>query len=234
MKINSTIAFALITLFGSAGVAHADSFTNGKAYIGISSGAIMPVDLDFSADGQVADVTWSANGSVEFDEGYSVSGLFGWRWNDLLRTELEFGHSAVDTKKVTGSGTATYSGTSYTLSGSATIDADLDVFYGLANLLINPLSQFDYLSDSPVQPYIGAGVGFADITTTIDKIGTLTVGSSEDNTDLLVNAIAGLEYNVFDNLTADIRYRYFWVDSGKNGIDDGQAHSVNGSLRYSF
>jgi len=74
----------------------------------------------------------------------------------------------------------------------------------------------------------------ADITTTVDKIGTLTVGSSEDNTDLLVNAVAGFEYELVDNITADLRYRYFWVDSGRNGFEDGEAHSVNGSLRYSF
>ena len=70
----------------------------------------------------------------------------------------------------------------------------------------------------------------ADITTTVDKIGTLIVGSSEDNTD----AVRGFEYELVGNITADLRYRYFWVDSGRNGFEDGEAHSVNGSLRYSF
>lgn len=243
MKSHRSLIFSIIPLLTVTNIACAGvyvedasdkSFTDSKAYIGISSGAVLPIDLDYSGSGSVANVSFSAAGSAEFDEGYTVSGLFGYKWNDCLRTELEFGHSAIDAAKVTGSGTATYGGSTYTVTGSANIDADIDVFYGLANVYINPLSHTDLFSNVSVQPYIGAGVGFADITTTVDKIGTLTVGSSEDNTDLLVNAVAGFEYELVDNITADLRYRYFWVDSGRNGFEDGEAHSVNGSLRYSF
>jgi len=63
---------------------------------------------------------------------------------------------------------------------------------------------------------------------------TLTVNSKEDGTDFLAAIIAGLEYNHSNNIALAFKYHHYWANTGQNGVDDVEADSVVGSLRFRF
>ena len=48
-------------------------------------------------------------------------------------------------------------------------------------------------------PYFGVGVGAVDIEDEVDKVGTLEVNGEESSTELVVNGIAGFDFQTADN-----------------------------------
>jgi opacity protein-like surface antigen len=197
-------------------------------YVRLQGGALLLNDIGFSASASAYGATVTAAGELTFDPGYSVGGSVGYAFNKFIAAEAEFGYSRVEYDKVQGTLSATVSGTTFAVSGSANVDGDISMFSGLGNLIVSPLG------DSAVSPYLGAGAGFARIRDHIEKVGTLTVDGTEKSTDLIANAIAGVDFNVADNTSLGLRYRYVWADTGGKGLDDATAHSITASLKIAF
>ncbi|MDP7611321.1 MAG: outer membrane beta-barrel protein, partial [Nitrospinaceae bacterium] len=99
----------------------------------------------------------------------------------------------------------------------------------------------DLLNDLPLgnfTPLVGGGIGFADwedkVKSATTSAGTLPINGEASDTDFLAAVLAGLEYNVGQNLTAKVTYRHLWIDSGADGVDDAEADNVSASLAWLF
>ncbi|WP_168185837.1 outer membrane protein [Magnetospirillum sp. ME-1] len=225
-------ALAGVSVLAAVGIADAAEVakaSSGGWDIGVSAGAIIPNNTRIRANGSNAGLSVSAAGDIEFSSGPAISLAGGYRFNNWFRAEAEFGYATFDYKNVSGNLTATYNGTTYTVSGSAPVTGSVSTFSGAGNLYITPMGYV-----GRVTPVLGGGVGFAATEDKVSKIGTLNVNSSTSNTNLMAQGIAGLDVKVTDNFDIGGRYRYIWVNSGNNLVDDFTAHVVSGTLTYRF
>jgi len=202
--------------------------TIGNFYAGATAGMVVPEDVGFSANSSRGGTTTSGSGKFQFDNGYSVSGLGGYKINPYVAGEVEMAYASFDYSKVTGNFTATSGGTSTTVSGSANLQGSVDSVIGLGRAVVTPLG------NTQIRPLLGAGLGFASTSEKITKIGTTAVNSSTDHTDLALEGMAGLEADVSSHISLGARYRYLWVNSGENGLENFTAHNMMGTATYHF
>ena len=225
-------------------------FKQDNAYASLNVGLTFLNDIDAGADLNYAGVTANAAGEYQFETGTSVSATYGYILSSLVRTELELGYTEMDHDKATGSATLTAGGN--TLACECSVDGEVESIYGLASVIFTPSASgirdtlskvpfLDLLNDLPLgnfTPLVGGGIGFADwedkVKSATTSAGTLTINGEASETDFLAAVLAGLEYNVGQNLTAQVTYRHLWIDSGKDGIDDAEADNVSASLAYLF
>jgi len=129
------------------------------------------------------------------------------------------------------------------------------------NLILNGLVKFE---DLPVTPYFGGGVGVVFMTALNHKMtvdgqvnGTPTTYSTSvstgNNTSLALQAIVGLERQIYDNLTLFVEYKFLaWLDvkfaygseptltspptpGGSNSQNDFTAQQLlSAGVKYSF
>src|SRR6185437_972054 len=198
----STFAIALGGLL-LAGEAHAQSamMYSGRGYFGVSAGAIIPQDVHTTVSG--AD---SASLDLSFKTGAAFTGFVGYHVNPQLALEAELGYATADSDSV--------SGTINGVSGSVTVGGHLNPVLGFGNVLWKPLGY------RGISPYLGAGVGFANIDSSVDSIaGTAVAGTSNNETDLAAQFIAGIDFPIGDRFSIGGRYRFVWVNSGATATD---------------
>ena len=223
-------------------------FKQDNAYASLNVGLTFLNDIDAGADLNYAGVTANAAGEHQFDTGASVSATYGYILSSLVRTELELGYTEMDHDKAVGTLTLTSGGnTLASVGGEVNVDGEVETLYGLASVIFTPSTSglegipfLGLLNDllGNFTPLVGGGIGFADwedkIKSASTSAGTLIINGEESDTDFLAAVLAGLEYNVGQNLTAKVTYRHIWVDSGKGGVDDAEADNVSASLAYLF
>jgi opacity protein-like surface antigen len=197
-------------------------------YFRLQPGAMIINDVGFSSSASAYGVTVSANGEFTFEPGVAVAGAVGYKISDVLSLEGELGYATAEYDTVEGNLSATYSGTTYSVSGSADVDGEITMFTGIANLILSPMGNEKF------SPYFGGGAGFVSIEDEIKSVGTLAVNGKEESTDLVANFIAGFDYNIDEEMALGARYRYLWADTGQNGVDDATAHAITLSLRINF
>jgi opacity protein-like surface antigen len=129
------------------------------------------------------------------------------------------------------------------------------------NVMLNGLVKFE---DLPVTPYFGGGVGVVFMTALNHKmavdgvvngtqINYSTTSSTGNNTSLALQAIVGLEREIYDNLTLFVEYKFLaWLDvrlgygseptlsspptpGGSNSQNDFTAQQLlSAGVKYSF
>lgn len=120
--------------------------------------------------------------------------------------------------------------------GSARLEAaigyqnhDLNLFNSdVALLTLMANAYYDIDTDSSVRPYIMGGVGLANAHTSWDD---------EDETELAWQVGAGLGFEITDNTTLDLGYRYLKPNDFFNafmGNVKSKSHNVMLGLRYQF
>ena len=228
-------------------------FKQGNSYASLNVGLTFLNDIDFGAEASQGNRTVTAGGKLTYDTGASVSATYGYILSSLVRTELELGYTEMDHDKAVGTLTFTSGGnTLASVGGELNVDGEIETLYGLASVIFTPSASgirdtlskvpfLDLLNDLPLgnfTPLVGGGIGFADwedkVKSATTSAGTLPINGEESDTDFLAAVLAGLEYNVGQNLTAKVTYRHIWVDSGKGGVDDAEADNVSASLAYLF
>ncbi len=119
----------------------ADTYSvNDKLYFGIGGGIISPNDVEIkTTTAQTANnVAFSANidGEFEFDNGYQITGLFGYRLSDSLSFESEIGYSMFDYDKLnlTVGGTATSGNVTFTGGANSSYVVDGSIYCVLNGL----------------------------------------------------------------------------------------------------
>lgn len=205
--------------------------TDGSLYGRLSAGAIIPRDVGVKPGSQGGLTVNSGSATIKSKAAAAVSGSLGYRFNNVFAVEGEFGYAKFKLDEITGSGTVTSGGTTYNIaSGTSTIDGDIESIVGMANLIIHiPTS-------GVVEPYLGGGVGFVNWDISLSRIGTLTCSGScsDSGTDLAAAGIVGIDFNLAKNLSAGLRYKYLWTDTGTGITDDVTAHIAQASLKFTF
>lgn len=136
--------------------------------------------------------TTGDTGEVTTDAGYGLSLAMG---NDLkdYRVEVELAYRANDLDDITLSGLPSVS-----IEGDATSIALLCSIYK------------DFTTTTPVTPYIGAGIGGANVDVEVENIlGIIPVGESDDDTVFAYQVALGAAFNLSDTAKIDLSYRYF-------------------------
>lgn len=210
MKHTLLIAAAVTALMAVPTLASAQDsgvYIKGQAGYGVVNNAdVVPLDSNF--DGILGDVAGQGNLGLSLGLGYD----FGQNW----RVELD--------------GSSLYNELG-TIGGQPSSAAKLQA----KSLMLNVL--YDFSDFGRWEPYVGAGVGLTkgDVSLAasdfLNDTGTVVVANpacvttpvagntsrscfvSESDTNLSWNLLAGLGYNITDNLTWDTNYRYLNMGS---------------------
>lgn len=156
--------------------------------------------------------------------------------SDFVRAELELGYQKIDYDKVDlGGGTITPSGAATVTyaAGEYSVNGEIDALTVSTNIILTPFGNKNLFGVS-VTPLVGAGIGFVDWEDEIKSVDTQTVDGTEEDTDLLVSIMAGLEYTSSQQVTWGIKYRHAWADTGKNGVEDAEADNIVANLKIAF
>lgn len=180
-----------------------------RAYVGADVGGTIASDMyvkDFF--GPVA-----PNTKVKLDPGVRVDFVGGYQLADWVSIEGETGIMANTIDSITGA----------SLSGYASVDN--------VPMLVNLRLQLPG-NKSPIQPYIGGGVGgsisIINFQDDIDFNGVFGHGSDACAV-FAYQAFAGLRYAINDNMGIGVAYHYFVTD----GSDWNFNSDVSGHIKFS-
>jgi opacity protein-like surface antigen len=180
-------------------------------YFLLSAGAAFPSDTNFSALG--------TSGSINYGTGFHAFAGIGYRFTPWIAAELEAGylHLPIDGVSLGGA--------------TATIDGTARGFALFGNLVLT------YPEWQWVKPYIGGGPGFVhrfstDFTATAG--GTTVTGDIGSSTDFAVQAKAGIDFRLSENLSLAPEYRFHWINTSGGGLSNTHVHSIGASLKVSF
>ncbi len=227
MKIRTTLLAAAATL-AIAPAAHAYE----GLYGAIGAGLNLLKDGDVSNDGPGGGGAFIFDSSADHSKGIGVYAAVGYDWGNSWRTELEFSHRNNDiTSIATNPGFAGFP--AGTVSGDSTAVA----------LMFNLLHDFN--SGTRYTPYIGGGVGFADVDhDIIGANGPIAIGYGANNRSFAYQGIVGVAVDLADSLALDLSYRYFGTTKENiTGTLNGApasiavgygAHSIFAGLRWNF
>ncbi|MCK5746995.1 MAG: OmpA family protein, partial [Oricola sp.] len=176
---------------------------------------------------------------VDYDPGIGVYAAIGYDYQGPLRGEIEFSYRANDIVDIDMDGPGFSGIPEGSISGDTTSLA----------IMFNAL--YDFESFGAVTPYIGAGIGVANIDHDIS--GSVSPGLPTDPLSfdyassewgLAYQAIAGLGFALAEGLDLDISYRYFSTKKDTySGVISGVAsefeaayntHTLFAGLRWSL
>jgi outer membrane protein OmpA-like peptidoglycan-associated protein len=148
-----------------------------------------------------------------------VNGFVGYGWANGFRTEFEVGYKKNDIKSLAPTGGA---GTGRS-----------EVWTGMVNVL------YDIKLNSPIKPFIGAGIGFANWDIKGGPRSNAALRVNDDVTGPAWQGIVGVGYDINPNWTVTAEYRYFETpfieDDKPRGIrNDYSSQLALIGLRYNF
>jgi opacity protein-like surface antigen len=148
------------------------------------------------------DVNTPFNDSVTFDPGIYVGGTGGYDFGFLrLEGELSYRNAKLDTVNENG-------------VPFRNVDGDLGVFATMFNAF------FDLHNSSRVTPYLGGGIGFANVHIN-DTTGRNTSGNfirlydDSNDTVFAYQVGAGMDIAINSRYSLDVGYRYFITEKAK-------------------
>lgn len=194
-----------VSAIAATGAARAQTFDAGP-YIGASAGALLFRDLEGSVDGD--------SQSLDFAPGYTLAAQVGYRFS-ALRTELELEYGTVDLDVAEVAGV------------EEDLDGEFNVLRGTAGLYL------DFTLLPLFTPYAGGGVGAAWIDGDSATVDGVTVEVADD-THLTAHGEVGVALEFIPIVTLVPAYRYIWIDSGDDGIEDATAHVLKLGARLEF
>jgi OmpA-OmpF porin, OOP family len=182
------------------------------------------ISLFNDADSSAAGTTITGS----YDPGFAFVAGGGRQFDFGLRVEGEVGYrqASVDSVKLGGVGSANASGNTSALS-----------------FMINGLYDFNnigYDLGPKFKPYVGAGIGFANVSANNIKVLNTTI---LDDSDVVFTyqAIGGISYEVMPKTTMFLEYRYFATTDPKLSAPGGgsvksefQSNNIMIGARYAF
>lgn len=177
---------------------------------------------------------------TDFDTGFGVGGALGYDFPNNFRVEGEITYresdvDTVDVSEVAGPGDLDGRGDVSAIAFMANVYYDIDI-------------------DQPVTPYIGVGIGAAVVSANDVALATAPPSipglqlTDDDDTVFAYQVIAGIGYDVTENLTLTLEYRFFGTQDAELDIDrrvgfpvsgttfdvEYQSHNVIIGARFSF
>lgn len=171
-------------------------------YIRAGGGYDLPDDIDDNAGGT------SVN--IDVDDGFMGEVAVGRYFGRSFRAELELAYRQTEfTEAMAGGATVT------------NISGDYKVMSAMLN------GYYDLHFDFPIVPYVGVGIGMAQI-----DIDSVTIGGvntqSDKATEFAYQGIVGLSYRFADDFVATVDYRYF----GTAGDNENATMTLAAGLRF--
>ncbi|MBY0432282.1 MAG: porin family protein, partial [Rhodospirillales bacterium] len=211
--IIGTIAAGL--LVGITTAAHAQ--TNGF-YVGAEGGLNILRDADYTGNPAPRGVVGPGiNGKIESDNGWGLLGQAGYGFGQVrLEGEVGYRRNSIDKASMNRA-----PGTLATDNKTEALDLMANVYY-------------DIPTGTPFVPFLGAGLGGARVKMDLAGLG------KDSSTVWAAQGIAGLAYNINQNLALKADYRYFTTkdpkfDIGGSRIEsEYQNHSVFVGFTYKF
>ena len=184
-------------------------------YFSVNGGAAWVEDSDLSVSG------FGNIAEFSYETGYVVNAAFGNAYANGLRLELEIPYRTNDLDEISVLGPSL-----------GTIDGEVSAWGGMINVY------YDFDTGSAVKPFIGAGIGIADIELEIE-------GSSEDDNVFAYQLMAGMGFAISKDVTLDLQYRFYATDDPEFDISDPDngkvtleseymTHNVMLGLRFNF
>jgi opacity protein-like surface antigen len=205
MKKKLILLSCIFVLLMSPSVFSAEGF-----YVSGNIGPSILSDSDIS-DSE-AGLTLTAD--LTFDTGITFGGAIGYDF-DKGRIELAVDYKSHDVDEwqdvsITGFGNL----------GDFSGDGEVTALSLLAN------GYFDIHTNSPVTPYLGGGIGFANIDVEDLTFEGIEIGD-DDDTVFAYQAAVGIGIDVAENITVDVGYRFFGTSDPDFDGTEAEYHSHN-------
>ena len=213
----------LAVIAGAAFIAATGSAQAEGFYLGAFGGLNFLDEADGTANvGGPSDITVE----VESDLGWVAGAVAGFAFDFGLRAEAEVAYrmNALDR--------ATLSPVSVDLEGDTT------ALSFMGNLW------FDFLPDGTIRPFIGGGLGMAQVSLNDVEVGPLGGGTFVDDSDVVFayQLGGGVAFQVAPGLDLTAEYRYFGTENPDFELEvapidaeyEYSSHSVLFGLRYTF
>lgn len=194
-------------IFGVWGLAAAALFMPGTSaandwYLAFGGSATLLQDSDSTLTDAVGN---SIDFTTEFDAGFGITGAMGYSWNQVrLEGEVSYRQNDIDSIELT----------SITLAGigsfttAAAFEGDGDV--SALGFMVN--GWYDFNTGSRWTPYLGIGVGTAQISINDASVTILGVDvplADDDDWVFAYQAGAGITYEISPNVDISLGYRFF-------------------------
>ena len=167
-------------------------------YISGGGGANLPGDLESNTGS-------GTPYNIEFDPGFMAQGAIGIYLGHNFRVEMEAAYRIADYDQASSGGTKVSS------------DGDLQIITGMVNYY------YDFGFGS-FTPFLGAGLGLAQIKTTALTIGNVSV-IEKDDTEFAYQGIIGISYELSRDWMIGLDGRY--LDTTDDDIDATVAVTLN-------
>lgn len=210
---------ALVTVIASPVFAEQITAKQGRMYLELELGTVMPKDIGISATTNSGGVTTTGSGSFSFDNGYVIGALVGYQHSKWFAGEVELAYSQFDYDSLSGTVSVTSGGSTAAVSGTEKVDGDVSSLLSMVNVLVTPPA-------GRFRPYFGGGVGLAFFDEEIRSIGGTALNVSNDATALAYQMKLGLDYRVGEGFSVGTSYTYLGADTGTDYSEDFKAHAV--------
>jgi len=196
-------------------------------YISGNLGAVFLNDADMNGDDELDDV----NPEFSFDNGGVATFAVGTSIGSAVRIEAEIG------ARVNNLDALKFDMDEDEDDVSVSLDADGDVttISYMANVY------YDFKNDCRFTPFIGGGLGFANVEYDMDKFAGDKLKAKDDDNVIAYQLMLGGSFAATEKLSIDLQYRYFATadpDFDDKEFEDTeleyQSHNVMLGLRYSF
>jgi opacity protein-like surface antigen len=171
------------------------------------------------SDSDITDSTLpGATITTEYDTGWALGGALGYDFN-RFRVEGEISYQKNDVDKIGAMG----------VSFDASGDVSSLVF------LIN--GYFDFVNDSGFTPYISAGLGYAKVEFNDLKVPAISSLSAGDDDSVFAYQVGlGVGYAVTEQVTIDVKYRYFATEDPEFDTAEVEvaSHNFLFGVRFNF
>ncbi len=210
MKKNIFIITGCTMLLSISSVAYSAT----GPYLSVNVGVAIPEDSDIT-DSELPGMTMD----LESDEGLAVGVAVGYSFPCNMRIEGEFAYQENDLDKVSLYG----------------IDADLTGDTSSSSFLVN--GYYDFKNTSAFTPFIGGGIGMAKVEINdLNSPGSGDPDVSDDDTVFAYQIGAGVAYTITEQVSLDVKYRYFGTSDPELGGSDVEysSHNLYAGIRISF
>ncbi|MEZ5933761.1 MAG: outer membrane beta-barrel protein [Alphaproteobacteria bacterium] len=176
-------------------------------YVGIYGGVSFFGDQDIDTDITVNGLAIESDTQVEYDPGYRVGGFVGYQVNTNIRLQLDVSYSQAD-----ATNTVDVAGT------DVDTDQETEILSGTAGLF------FDLWPIGNFVPYIGGGLGVAQVKGKVDDTGGV---GDDKQTVLTAFGEAGLPFFLTPEFSIVPSARFSWYNTKEKTENDEVVVGVN-------
>ena len=193
-------------------------------YVSGNLGIAMASDSDWS-NPALDSILPGTRMTLKSDSGLAFSGAIGGGLSNNVRLEAEVAYQKNDLDRAN---------VSIPRVGSATVGMGGDT--SSTALLVN--GYFDFVNSSAFTPFIGAGLGFANVgvSPSFTYSGYGTTSGSADETVFAYQLGAGVNYAINEKISFDVKYRYFRTSDPEFNTTtiEYSSHNIYAGIRVGF